>query len=93
MNFLHSDFIGGNDFVVLVTLDGQANVLLLDDGDFAAYRNGQSFHYYGGWQTQSPVRLSPPHYAHWHVIIDRGGHGGTIRAGIRIIHTGSGALA
>jgi hypothetical protein len=93
MNFLHAEFTGSTDHVVLVTLDGQANVMLLEEGDFDAYRTGRSFHYFGGWQTQSPVRLSPPHHARWHVVVDRGGYGGTVRAGVRIIRTGSPALA
>lgn len=93
MNFLHTEFTGGSDHVVLVTLDGQANVMLLDDGDFSAYRAGRSFHYYGGWQTRSPVRLSPPRHAHWHVVVDRGGHGGSVRAGVRVVRTGSAVFA
>ncbi len=85
MNFLHTDFWGDADDVVLVTLDGQANVLLIDDANFPAYRQGRSFSYYGGWATRSPVRLSPPHHGHWHVVVDVGGYGGSVRAGVRII--------
>ncbi len=85
MDFLHTDFLGGPDHVALVTLDGQANVLLMDDSGFSAYQHGRSFSYYGGWSTRSPVQLSPPHYAHWHLVIDLGGYGGTVRAGVRII--------
>ena len=85
MDFLHTEFWGGADDLVLVTLDGQANVMVLDDSNFSAYRHGQTFRYYGGWATRSPVRLSPPHQAHWHVVVDLGGRAGSIRAGIRII--------
>jgi len=85
MDFLHTDFWGGVNDLVLVTLDGQANVLLLDDSNFSAYRQGRSLRYYGGWATRSPVRLSAPHHGHWHVVVDLGGYAGSIRAGIRII--------
>lgn len=85
MDFLHTDFWGEAGDVALVTLDGRANVLLIDDSNFSAYRNGQTFSYYGGWATRSPVRLSPPHHGRWHVVIDLGGYGGSVRAGIRII--------
>ena len=85
MNLLHTDFWGGANEVVLVTLDGQANVMLLDDGNFSAYRQGRSYRYRGGWATRSPVRLSPSHHGHWHVVVDLGGRAGSIRAGIRII--------
>ena len=85
MNFLHSEFQGGRDDIVLVTLDKQANVMLLDDSSFAAYRQGRAFNYYGGWMTRSPVRLVPPHQGHWNVVVDLGGNSGTIRASVRIV--------
>ena len=85
MDFLHTEFHGGNDDVVLVTLDSQANVMLLDDINFSAYRDGRSFNYFGGWATKSPTRLVPPHGSHWHVVVDLGGASGTVRASIRIV--------
>jgi hypothetical protein len=92
MDFLHTDFTGGSETVALVTLDGQANVLLVDDINFSSYRQGRSFSYYGGWASRSPVRLSPPHHGHWHVVVDLGGYTGTIRAGIRVIERRPSAL-
>jgi len=85
MDFLHSEFHGGRDSVVLVNLDKQANVMLLDDINFLSYRQGRAFTYYGGWMARSPVRLVPPHQSHWNVVIDLGGGSGTIRASIRIV--------
>ncbi len=85
MNYLHTEFWGGCEAVALVTLDGQANVLLLDDVNYSAYRAGRSYQYGGGWATRSPVRLSPPHHGHWHVAIDLGGYAGNVRAGVRVI--------
>ena len=84
MNFLHTEFWGGSESTVSVSLDSHCNVLLVSDGDFAAYRSGRSFRYYGGWATRSPVRLVPPHYGHWHVVVDLGGRAGKVRAGVRI---------
>ena len=89
MDFLHTDFSGGSDTIALVTLDGQANVLLMDNLNFSAYQQGRSFNYYGGWVTKSPARLSPPHYGHWHVVIDLGGYSGTVRASTRIVRRSS----
>lgn len=85
MDFLHSEFLGGPDDVVVVTLDAQANVMLLDDSNLAAYRQGRAFSYYGGWATRSPVRLVPPHQGHWNVVVDLGGNSGRIRASVRIV--------
>jgi hypothetical protein len=88
MDFLHTDFSGGPKDVVLVNLDSQANVMLLDDTNFSAYRRGDSFRYCGGWACQSPVRLSPPRYGRWHVVVDLGGNAGRVRAGVRFVRTG-----
>ena len=85
MNFLHTDFQGGPGDTALVTLDAQANVMLVDDCNFGAYQRGSSFRYFGGWVSQSPVRLTPPHLGNWHVVVDLGGNAGSVRAGIRII--------
>ena len=85
MNFLHSDFNVTAGDEILVTLDAQANVMLLDDVSFSAYRHGRTYKYYGGWATRSPVRLSPPHGGYWHVVIDLGGRSGRVRAGIRLL--------
>ena len=85
MNYLHTEFWGGCEAVALITLDGQANVLLLDDVNYSAYRAGRSYQYSGGWATRSPVKLSPPHHGHWHVVIDLGGYVGNVRAGVRVI--------
>ncbi len=85
MNFLHADFWIGADDIIIVTLDHQANAMLLDENNFNAYKYGRSFNYFGGWATKSPVRLSPPHHGHWHVVVDMGPYGGTVRAGIRVV--------
>jgi Domain of unknown function (DUF1883) len=85
MNFLHTDFHGSQGDVALVTLDAQANVMLLDDSNFNAYRNGASFNYFGGWASKSPVRLAAPHSGHWHIVVDIGGAAGQVRASIRVV--------
>lgn len=87
MNFLHTDFNGGPENVVVVTLDGQANVMLLDDLAFSSYRSGGRFTYHGGWAAKSPVQMRPPSIDHWHVVVDLGGRAGQVRAGIRIVGT------
>jgi hypothetical protein len=87
MNFIHADFDGGSESVVVVTLDRQANVMLLDDLAFSSYRSGDRFTYQGGWATKSPVQLRPPSRGHWHVVVDLAGRGGQVRAGIRVVGT------
>lgn len=92
MDFLLYDVNVGADDVIVVSLDRQANVLLLDDINFSAYRSGRSFHYHGGWRKQSPVRLYPPHTGRWHVVIDLAGRGGTIRAGVTVVQPCAAAM-
>ncbi|MBS0261596.1 MAG: DUF1883 domain-containing protein [Planctomycetes bacterium] len=85
MNFLHWDMHAGPENVIRVTLDRQANVLLMDDSNFSSYRNGQSHRYFGGLAKRSPVSLVPPHGGHWHVVVDLGGYAGTVHAGVSIV--------
>ena len=85
MDYLHTDFWGGQDHLVVVDLDAQANVCLLSDSDFDAYRHGRSFHYYGGLARETPVRMRPPHHGRWHVVVDLGGRCGRVRAGVRVM--------
>jgi len=85
MNFLHSDFYLNEGDIVEVTLDGQANVRLLDDSNFSNYQRGSQHSYYGGLAKVSPTRLRVPHLGHWHVVIDLGGYAGTVRSSVKII--------
>ena len=85
MKYLHKEAYLDPEDVVLVTLDRQANVMLLDDINYSAYRSRRSFRYYGGLAEVSPCRLSPPHGGHWHVVVNLGGYAGSVRVGIRIL--------
>ena len=84
MRYLHQEFQGGPNAVVQVDISQQANVMLVDSINYAHYRSGRRFTYYGGWAEASPVRLSPPHHGHWHVVVDMGGRAGTLRANIQV---------
>lgn len=70
--------------VVEVSLNGQANVMLLDPPNFERYREGSSFRYHGGLAETSPIRLVPPRGGRWHVVVDLGGFTGKVRAGVRV---------
>ncbi len=85
MNFLHQEFDAGPTDVIEVTLDGQANVMLLDPSNYAFYRQGQRFRYYGGHAKTSSFRLIPPEQGHWHVVVDLGGYAGRVRAGVWLL--------
>lgn len=85
MNFLHSESHLDRGDVAVVTLDSQANVMLMDDINFSAYRSGRSYRYCGGLAKRSPVRLAAPHSGHWNVVVDLGGYAGSVRAGVSFL--------
>ena len=85
MKFLHAEYSISPDDIAQVTLSGQANVMLLDDIAFSAYKRGHPFKYTGGWTQRSPVRLSPPFAGRWHLVVDLGGRPGEVRAGVQLL--------
>ncbi len=73
MTYLHYPFrIGPHEFVE-VRLDRQAQLRLMDDANFWAYRSGRIHRHYGGLAISTPVRLEPPRPGYWHVVVDLGG--------------------
>jgi len=87
MNFQHYDIgrLNGGE-TVEVTLSGtEANVKLLDDGNFRSYERGQAHRYFGGHYKRTPVLLRVPTTGHWHVAVDLGGFAGTVNTGVRVI--------
>lgn len=87
MNFLHSESHLDRGDVAVVTLDSQANVMLMDDINFSAYRSGRSYRYFGGLAKRSPVRLAAPSSGHWNVVVDLGGYAGNVRAGVSFVRS------
>jgi len=84
MGFLHYEVKLDAKEKVQVTLDHAANVLLLDTPNYSQYKLGKDCDFYGGYAKQSPVTIAPPHEGHWHVVIDLGGKGGTVRAAVAV---------
>lgn len=88
MNFTHYDlgYMQGGE-IVIVTLSGNAaNVQLMDSSNFASYKAGRGgYRYTGGHATRSPVRLQIPRSGHWHIAVDMGGHGGSVRSSIQVL--------
>ena len=85
MNFLQYDFNLDAGDIVEVTLDNQANVRLMDDQNLNNYKRGQHFRYYGGLARQTPFRLTAPSAGRWNVVIDLGGHTGTVNASVKTL--------
>lgn len=85
MNHLHSEHNLEAGDIIQVTLDGRANVLLMDTPDYEAFKNGRAYRYFGGQAKISPVRLVPPRSGKWHVVVNLGGYSGTVKAGISVL--------
>ena len=88
MQFQHYDLgiLSGGETVVVGLEGNAANVLLLDSNNFSTYRQkGTGYKYYGGHVQQSPFRIRVPHSGHWHVAIDLGGYGGTVKSTVRVV--------
>ncbi|HEX8977077.1 MAG TPA: DUF1883 domain-containing protein [Solirubrobacteraceae bacterium] len=74
---------------VIVRMRGSsANVLLLDQANFALYRSGGPFVFTGGFQRRTPVTLEVPEDGHWYVVIDLGGFKGKTRGSVEVISPG-----
>ncbi|MDF2696271.1 MAG: resistance protein [Labilithrix sp.] len=69
---------------VVVTLDKQANVLLMDSSNYSNYASGRRHQYIGGLVKKSPVSMPVPRDGHWYVAVDLGGSAGSVRSGIRV---------
>lgn len=78
--------------IVEVTLDSQANVILLDSGNYYAYTQEWDFDYYGGLARYSPYDIVVPYSGLWHLVIDLGGAEGYIRYSINIISERQGQI-
>lgn len=85
MEFLHHELDLRSEDVVEVSLDSQANVILLDPPNFSNYTRGDTYRYFGGFAEKTPVRLSVPRPGKWHVVVNLGGYPGSVRAGFRIL--------
>lgn len=60
-----------------------ANVKLMDDLNYSAYKAGNRYTCYGARAISSPYRTSPPYSGYWNVVIDD--PGGPLKASIRFL--------
>lgn len=83
--FLHKRVHIGPDEHIVVEHSAPCNIMLLDNSNYVFYRNGQNFHYYGGYFDESPSELWPPHAGHWNVVADLGGARGRLKANVEVV--------
>jgi hypothetical protein len=78
------------DDVVKVDIDGDANVLLVDQAAFEAYQAHQTFHYVGGGYHAGTHHLGVPGEGSWHLVIDLGGRAGAVHHSVVVHHEARG---
>jgi len=82
---LHKRLFLKDGDAVEVDSDTQANVILMDDSEYSNYKAGRSHRYHGGFFTQFPATLVPPHSGYWNIVLDLRGGSGKIRNSIRVV--------
>lgn len=68
-----------------VTLSAVANVRLMNDVNFKRYKETLRHQFFGGVARKSPLRMTIPEAAHWHLVIDAEGHHGLAESSVRVI--------
>jgi hypothetical protein len=84
---LHYKILTGPGDLIRVHLSGSAaNVLVMDDLNYAGYQQGKTYNYYGGHYTRTPVIIKPGVYGQLNIVINLGGFAGSVRAVVQIVH-------
>ncbi|MFM2590988.1 DUF1883 domain-containing protein [Vibrio sp. TBV020] len=86
MQFIHTD-LGSRSKgeLVEVSLTNGANVRLMDNSNFNAYKNGRKHRYFGGLAKRSPLLLTIPSSGRWHLAIDMQGLRGSTKSSVRVL--------
>ncbi|WP_330213577.1 DUF1883 domain-containing protein [Pseudomonas sp. Z18(2022)] len=85
MDFLHRREHLSQGDIVEVECSHQCNVLLTSDANFARYKDGVGYSYYGGFFEMLPARVVVPSTGYWNITIDIAGRRANIEHSIRII--------
>lgn len=71
---------------IIVNVDKIANVYLMDDENYSAYKKGENFKAIGEKGVKQPeVVIEVPHSDNWHVVIDLGGGTGELKYNVKVI--------
>ena len=90
MDYLHYKVSVRQGEVIRVTLDekadiSRASVRLLDTLNYYKYSAGKKYTETAGASRQSPLKLTPPYKGQWHVVVDLGSGGGSLKARVDVI--------
>jgi len=86
MSHIHArEYLAGGS-AVQVNCDHQCNVLVMDDHNYRRYRQGDSFHFHGGFYRRLPAVIRVPATGDWNVVLDLAGRRANIRYSISYRH-------
>lgn len=77
---------------VVVNLGSQANVRVMDQGQYRNYKAGRRHQFYGGGYKKSPARITLPRSGHFVVAVDLGGRAGRVSASVNVVPPPQGLL-
>ncbi|MGF0540528.1 DUF1883 domain-containing protein [Agrobacterium sp. ES01] len=71
--------------IIEVTLSAVNNVRLMTAPNFQRFKEGLDYKYLGGVAKKSPVKLTIPDTAHWHLVVDMEGHHGLAESAVKMV--------
>ena len=83
--FVHQRRYLNKGEIVQLDCTEQCNFMLLNDANYAAYRNVRRFHYLGGTFKRFPARITVPESGDWNIIIDLAGATAEVQYNITIV--------
>lgn len=71
--------------VIEITLSAVANIRLMNGSNFQRFTETLKHQFIGGVAKKSPIRLTIPEAAHWHLVVDMEGHNGVTESTVKLI--------
>jgi hypothetical protein len=85
MHYIHSrEYLNQGDSVRL-DCDTQCNFMITDDSNFALFKRGEAFTYYGGHFEVLPATVVAPHPGNWNITIDLAGGFAEIKYSLSVL--------
>ena len=70
--------------ILSIAIDRKVNIYLMDNLNFARYKNSNSCEYFGSTANSSPYNITVPRTGHWYIVIDLGGGTGILNYSIKV---------
>ncbi|MFS0780401.1 DUF1883 domain-containing protein [Bacillus sp. 1P06AnD] len=70
---------------VIVKTNRPAEIMLMDDANYAKYMDGMKYRYYGGKTENNALRIPAPNSGHWHIIVLKNNALGPVTHSLQVI--------